>query len=97
MSNGKWKGMMSSPHIGYMEWSPDGWTYPEVYSVSPKSGSIMIVDVQGTEKEYCSGTAEVPAFTNLCKESYSITISNRGNTEFAYKFETSSSLLMGKE
>ncbi|WP_160686592.1 glycosyl hydrolase 115 family protein [Clostridium sp. C2-6-12] len=89
MSNGKWKGMMSSPHIGYMEWSPDGWTYPEVYSVSPKEGSIMIVDVQGTEKEYCSGTAILPAFTNLCKESYSITISNGGNTEFAYKLEAS--------
>lgn len=89
MSNGKWKGMMSSPHIGYMEWSPDGWTYPEVYSLSPKDGSIMIVDVEGTEKEYCSGTAILPVFTNLCKESYSITISNGGNTEFAYKLEAS--------
>jgi hypothetical protein len=89
MSNGKWKGMMSSPHIGYMEWSPDGWTYPEIYSVSPKNGSVMIVNVQGTEKEYCSGEAGLPTFTNLCKESYSITISNGGNSEFDYKLETS--------
>lgn len=89
MSNGKWKGMMSSPHIGYMEWSPDGWTYPEIYSVSSKIGSIMIVDVQGTEKEYCSGVATLPVFTNLCKESYSITISNGGNSEFDYNLETS--------
>lgn len=89
MSNGKWKGMMSSPHIGYMEWSPDGWTYPEVYNVSPKNGSVMIVDVQGTEKEYCSGTAVLPTFTDLCKESYFITISNGGNAEFDYKLETS--------
>lgn len=81
---------MSSPHIGYMEWSPDGWTYPEVYSVSPKSGSIMIVDVQGTEKEYCSGTAVLPIFTNLFKETYSITISNGGNAKFDYKLEISS-------
>lgn len=89
MSNGKWKGMMSSPHIGYMEWSPDGWTYPEVYSLSPKDGSIMIVDVQGIEKEYCSGVAALPVFTNLGKESYAITISNGGNSEFDYKLETS--------
>lgn len=89
MSNGKWKGMMSSPHMGYMEWSPDGWTYPEIYSVSPQDGSIMIVDVEGTEKEYYSGTGILPAFTNLCKESYSITISNGGNTEFTYKLEAS--------
>jgi hypothetical protein len=89
MSNGKWKGMMSSPHIGYMEWSPDGWTYPEIYGVSPKSGSIMIVDVQGTEKEYCSGVAALPVFTNLGKECYAITISNGGNSEFDYKLETS--------
>lgn len=89
MSNGKWKGMMSSPHIGYMEWSPDSWTYPEVFKISLKDGSAMIVDVQGTEEAYCYGTAVLPAFTNLGKESYSIIISNGGNTEFDYKIETS--------
>ena len=89
MSNGKWKGMMSSPHIGYMEWSPDGWTYPEVHNITPKKGSVMIVDVQGTEEAYNTGVAALPVFTNLDKESYSITISNGGNEEFSYKVETS--------
>lgn len=89
MSDGKWKGMMSSPHIGYMEWSPEGWTYPEVYNVSPEKGSIMIVDVQGVEEAYCSGATALPVFTNLHKESYFITISNGGSTEFDYKVETS--------
>lgn len=89
MSNGKWKGMMSSPHIGYMEWSPDNWTYPETYNISLKDGSVMIVDVQGTEEAYCSGTAVLPAFKNLGKESHSVVISNGGSTEFDYKVEAS--------
>lgn len=90
MADGKWKGMMSSPHIGYREWAPDSWSYPETYKVTPENGGCMIVDVAGTEKHYCSGTAVLPVFTNLGKESYSITISNGGNTEFSYSVETSS-------
>ena len=89
MSDGKWKGMMSSPHIGYTQWSPDNWKYPETHKVSPKKDSIMVVDVQGTEEGFISGTAALPAFTNLNNESYSITISNGGKTEFDYKLETS--------
>lgn len=89
MSNGKWKGMMSSPHIGYTQWSPDNWKYPEINNIYPQKGSIMIVDVQGVEEIYSSGIATMPVFTNLGKESYSITISNGGDTEFDYKVETS--------
>ena len=89
MSNGKWKGMMSSPHIGYTQWSPDNWKYPEINNISPQKGSIMIVDVQGVEEAYTSGTAALPVFINLGKENYSITISNGGDTEFDYKVETS--------
>jgi len=88
MSDGKWKGIMSSPHIGYMEWSPDGWAYPELYKVSPEKGSVMIVDVKGIEEEYCSGTTVLAHFTNLGKENHSITISNAGKTEFDYRVET---------
>jgi hypothetical protein len=89
MADGKWKGMMSSPHIGYTKWSPDGWTYPEISYITPKDNPCMIVDVEGTEKEYISGTASLPIFTNLNKECYSITISNGGASEFDYKIETS--------
>ncbi len=89
LSCGKWKGMMSSPHIGYTYWNPDGWTYPQVKTVVPKEGSYLIVDVEGTEQEYCSGVAVLPVFTNLCKECYAITISNGGNVAFDYRIETS--------
>jgi len=89
MSNGKWKGMMSSPHIGYTQWSPENWKYPEINNISPQKGSIMIVNVQGAEEVYNSGTAVLPVFTNLGEENYSITISNGGDTDFDYKVETS--------
>lgn len=89
LSNGKWNGMMSSPHIGYTYWNPDGWKYPEVKNVIPKEGSYLIVNVEGSEKEYCLGTACLPVFTNLSKECYAISISNGGNAAFDYSIETS--------
>ena len=89
MSNGKWKGMMSSPHIGYTQWCPDGWKYPEVNNVSLQNESIMIVDVEGCEKGYSGGTVDLPSFTNLNKENYDITISNGGKIEFEYEVKTS--------
>jgi hypothetical protein len=84
MSDGKWKGIMSSPHIGYTKWSPDGWTYPEINYITPKDGAYMIIDVEGPEKD-C-----LPTFTNLGKERYTITISNAGNVGFDYKLKTNS-------
>jgi len=30
---GKWKGMMSSNHIGYIHWNDEGWKYPEAKKV----------------------------------------------------------------
>lgn len=48
----------------------------------------MIVDVEGSNKEYVSGTASLPAFTNLGEENYNITLSNGGYEKFDYKVET---------
>lgn len=88
MSGGKWKGMMSSPHIGYTNWNADGWQYPHTSTITPGEGSLMIVDVEGTNEAYTSGAAELPAFTNLGKEAYCITISNGGKEAFHYSIDT---------
>lgn len=85
ISGGKWKGMMSSAHVGYVNWDAEGWSYPKASTVIPAKGSVMIVDVEGTEQGYTMGTAALPAFTNLHKESYTITISSGGETGFAYE------------
>ncbi|MBU3112520.1 glycosyl hydrolase 115 family protein [Clostridium lacusfryxellense] len=89
ISHGKWKGMMSSPHIGYTKWSPDGWAYPQVNYITPKDNPFMIVDVEVRQKECLSLVSRLPVFTNLNKETYSITISNGGSMAFEYKVETS--------
>ncbi|OME74543.1 hypothetical protein BSK65_02345 [Paenibacillus odorifer] len=89
ITEGKWQGMMSSPHVGYVHWNAEGWKYPEVSTLIPDKGSIMIIDVEGTEEAYISGTAKLPVFTNLQKENYCITISNGGEAGFEY--QTSSS------
>lgn len=88
LSGGKWRGMMSSPHIGYKNWNAEGWTYPKVHDVIPVQGASMIVDVAGTNEAYVSGTASLPSFTNLGQEVYEVTISNGGDTPFDYKIET---------
>ncbi|WP_232381096.1 glycosyl hydrolase 115 family protein [Paenibacillus tianjinensis] len=85
ISGGKWRGMMSSAHVGYVNWDAEGWSYPEAKTIAPVKGSQMIVSVEGTEQGYRSGTASLPEFTNLCRESCGITISNGGDTGFDYE------------
>ncbi|MEK5438529.1 MULTISPECIES: glycosyl hydrolase 115 family protein [Paenibacillus] len=85
ITEGKWQGMMSSPHVGYVHWNAEGWKYPEVSTLIPAKGSILIVDVEGTEQAYVAGTAKLPVFTNLQKENYCITISNGGEAGFEYQ------------
>ncbi len=89
MSGGKWQGIMSSAHIGYVNWDSTGWHYPEVNYIYPSASAYMIVDIEGDEKGYSSGTAVLPAFSNLVRETYRITISNRGTDTFDFNIETS--------
>lgn len=72
ITEGKWQGMMSSPHVGYVHWNAEGWKYPEVSTLIPDKGSIMIIDVEGTEEAYISGTAKLPVFTNLQKKTIAL-------------------------
>lgn len=98
MSDGKWKGMMSSPHIGYTQWAPDSWTYPETYEVSLNDESMMIVDVEdfdkSDDKETSNENMSLPDFTNTKNETYKITISNGGSKEFDYEIETTSDWIL---
>jgi len=88
MSCGKWKGMMSSPHIGYRQWAPDSWTYPKTYTLPLNDESIMIVNVEGYDN--CSSDdCTLLNFTNINQETYTLIISNGGSKEFNYTIETS--------
>ncbi|WP_379147404.1 glycosyl hydrolase 115 family protein [Paenibacillus sp. sgz500992] len=85
LSGGKWQGMMSSAHVGYVRWDAEGWKYPAVHTIIPDQDSQMIVDVEGTERGYVTGTATLPVFSNLHQETYEITISNGGAAGFMYR------------
>jgi hypothetical protein len=89
MSGGKWEGIMSSAHIGYKSWNADGWEYPQIRSIVPEKDSSMIVNFEGVENTCCSEEASLPEFTNLGKESYSISIGNGGSKEFNYTVKAS--------
>ena len=96
MSDGKWKGMMSSPHIGYRQWEPDSWTYPETCKLHLSDESVMIVNVEGYSN--CdNGDLVLPHFTNTKKETYTLIISNGGNNEFNYNIETSADWILVDE
>lgn len=89
ISGGKWQGMMSSPHVGYVKWNAEGWSYPKVCTMVPAKGAQMIIAVEGTEQAYVSGTVSLPVFTNLLQETYDITVSNGGEAGFQYQAECS--------
>lgn len=88
IADSKWRGMMSSPHIGYVTWNSDGWQYPQVHYMTPRDDALMIVDTDSANHATISGTLELPAFTSVGKEQYKITISNGGTEHFDYTIET---------
>lgn len=90
LSNGKWKGMMSSLHIGYVNWNDEGAQFPNaVYIESTQEAPVLIVDVEGNADCYTSGEVELPNFSNLQQENYRITISNGGTQPLQYRLEAS--------
>lgn len=89
LSGGKWKGMMSSAHIGYVHWNDEGWTYPKFTYTELQEQAQMLVEVEGAEDGLTSGSLRLPPFTNLQKERYRITVSNAGKQMLNYHLETS--------
>jgi hypothetical protein len=90
MSDGKWKGMMSSLHVGYTQWDSSNSAYPTAKYVTPVEGSKMIVDVDGSDT--CAektGDLTLPDFTSTGKEAYAVTISNGGNQTLEYEVKRS--------
>lgn len=74
MSGGKWKKMMSSPHVGFVTWDSKGWSYPEGSRVTLPSEAKMLVSFEGDERAYETGKAELPLFTNTMKQRYCVTM-----------------------
>ncbi|MCI8308223.1 MAG: hypothetical protein HFH14_09265, partial [Lachnospiraceae bacterium] len=88
MSEGKWKKMMSSPHVGFVTWDSKGWSYPEGSNIELPSEAKMLVSFDGDGTAYETGKAELPLFTNTVKQRYCVTMGNGGTDEYAYTVGT---------
>lgn len=94
ISGGKWRGMMSSPHIGYVNWNADGWQYPQVHAVQPAQGtSMMIVHPEGSTQGIIAGSGALPEVNQLQRQQRKLTISNGGDTPFQFEIESDASWL----
>jgi len=83
MSGGKWRGMMSSPHVGYVNWNADGWHYPDVTVVEPEQEQAkLIVHAEGRLQ---SGDGALRTFYDLKPEKQTLTLSNGGTESFEFK------------
>lgn len=76
MADGKWEGMMSSPHIGFTSWDAVGWKYPDTVTVEPEKEDRMLVLAANGDKFVSEGTIFLPEFTNVGQEVYRIRVAN---------------------
>lgn len=99
LSNGKWKGMMSSKHIGFQSWNDERWFYPVTANYTPVSGSKLLAypvapdrfprklrqfEIPAFVVSRSAGTAD--CFTPLFgHEARAIRLVNAGEESFDYK------------
>lgn len=53
----KWKNMMSSPHVGFVTWNSNGWSYPQAKWITPPETPLMLVNLQNQEKAVTKGVS----------------------------------------
>ncbi len=92
----KWQGMQSAGqkyHIGMTGWQTDSGSLPSLKTVNA-SGSpalnVLVEDITGTMGNvYTSGSATLPAFTNINKEVYTIELANTASGSYDFTAEAS--------
>ena len=86
----KWQGMMSSPHVGFITWNSEGWSYPEPVWVKTEGDSKMLATIENQKAGIeTSQEGTFNDFTNINQESYTVTVSNMGGTAFDYNLSAS--------
>lgn len=88
MADGKWKGMMSSAHIGFTTWNDEGWKYPETVEVEVSDADKLLVLTANGDEFISEGTVSLPEFTNVGDESYCIRVANAADRELDVKIAT---------
>jgi len=88
MTDGKWKNMMSSPHVGFVHWNSEDWNYPKPTRINMSGQPKMLVSVSGDANAYETGKVNLPVFTNTIKQRYAIILSNGGKGEYSFTVGT---------
>ncbi len=78
-------GVRGHAHLNYASWNHESSAKIEPTYVQGAVGSQLIVDVEGDTKGYSDGTIVLPAFHNLNKEAYAVTLSNGGGDYLTYE------------
>ena len=60
-ADGKWNHMMSSAHIGFVNWNDDGWKYPVTQTVYGVKGARPAIRLDGEESIRLGGNVTVKA------------------------------------
>ncbi len=76
MANGKWKGMMSSAHIGFKHWNDEDWQYPQTKDVVMSEADSLHVLVAYADSYISEGNTRLPEFTSTGQEKYVIHVAN---------------------
>ena len=86
----KWKNMMSSPHVGYVTWNSEGWSYPEVKYTAPEGdGAAMLVELENDSNVYSKGKCALDDFHDISQESQRIRLLCGEGSAFHYEVQTS--------
>lgn len=86
----KWKNMMSSPHVGYVAWNSEGWSYPEVKYTAPEGdGAAMLVELENNSNVYSKGKCALDDFHDISQESQRIRLLCGEGSAFHYEVQTS--------
>ena len=97
MADGKWKGMMMSPHACFVTWNDEGWHFPETKQVNVAAGSKMLVHTENSDEFICEGNTVLPEFTSLGAEHYSIEIANGGSESYDYEVTADKGIRVSQE
>ncbi|QJR82830.1 glycosyl hydrolase [Alteromonas pelagimontana] len=97
LKEGRWNGMMSQPHIGYVNWRNPPANIPPVLhtkALAQPAVADMGVTVAGAQtywpaNEYSDEALQLDRFTFFGESSRSITIYNRQSKPFTYRASTS--------
>ncbi|RYY76835.1 MAG: glycosyl hydrolase [Gammaproteobacteria bacterium] len=99
LSNGKWKGFMDQPHIGYTHWNnPPANTMPLLYDAPPHDAADMGVGIEGNSSAWPqqassvwphTGNYSLARFDRYGKQTRTIEVFNKGTEAFTFSVKTS--------